>query len=69
MVKGAPPKPMSGTRSASSRRRIRIVSSTCDKAFRGSKLRSRSTSEAVPDRPLDRRALALDEIEVEPHRA
>ena len=67
-MKGAPPKPMSGTRSASSRRSSLIVSSTSPSASRGSNVRRRSTSAAVRIGLRDRRPFALDEVEVEPHR-
>ena len=52
-MNGAPPKPMSGVRPSSSRRRSRMVSSTCPSAS-GSNVVRRSTSAA------DRTGLSID---------
>ena len=67
-VNGAPAKPMSGTRPPSSRLICRIASSTCASASRGSNAAHRGEVGLRPQRILDRRTFAADEIEADAHR-
>ena len=67
-VNGAPAKPISGTRPASSRLICRIASSTCASASRGSNRRTRVDVGLAAQRVLDRRTFAVDEVEADAHR-
>jgi hypothetical protein len=67
-VKGAPAKPMSGTRPASSRWTCRMASSTWPAPARGSKRCRRIDVAGFRNRPFELRTLALDEVERQAHR-
>ena len=66
-MNGPPQNPITAFSAGSSARTSRTASSTGANASSASGTRSRSTSAARPDRLLDDRADAFDELDVDPH--